>query len=67
MKRLMIIGFCARVFAGAGCKSRETTSAIIHNDTGRHDLAIQTSEEALAKDPNDAEAHFQIGIAYRCE
>jgi superkiller protein 3 len=48
----------------AGCKSVETTSAILHNDAGRHDLAIETSLEALAKNPNDAEAYFQLGIAY---
>jgi len=60
----MIIGFCALIFVGAGCKSKETTSAIIHNQTGNYDKAIQTSEEALAKDPNDAEAHFQLAIAY---
>jgi tetratricopeptide (TPR) repeat protein len=48
----------------SGCKSKETTSAIIHNQTGRYDLAIQTASEALAKNPNDAEAHFQLGIAY---
>jgi len=48
----------------AGCKSVETTSAILHNESGRYDLAIEKANEALAKDPNDAEAHFQLGIAY---
>lgn len=64
MKRLMMIGCCMLVLVGAGCKSTETTSAILHNQHGRYDLAISTSEEALAKNPNDAEAYFQIGIAY---
>ena len=47
-----------------GCKSKETTSAMLHNQTGRHDLAIETAQEAIAKDPNDAEAYFQLGLAY---
>jgi tetratricopeptide (TPR) repeat protein len=48
----------------AGCKSVETTSAILHNQSGRYDLAIKTANEALAQNPNDAEAEFQLGIAY---
>lgn len=47
-----------------GCKSKETTSAMLHNDAGRPDLAIETARQGLAKDPNDAEAYFQLGIAY---
>jgi tetratricopeptide (TPR) repeat protein len=49
---------------GAGCKSVETTSAILHNQSGRYDLAIKTANEALATNPNDAEAEFQLGLAY---
>ncbi|UCG50661.1 MAG: tetratricopeptide repeat protein [Candidatus Latescibacterota bacterium] len=48
----------------AGCKSVETTSAILHNQSGRYDLAIKTANEALVKNPKDAEAHFQLGISY---
>jgi tetratricopeptide (TPR) repeat protein len=48
----------------AGCKSVPTTSAILHNQSGRHDLAIIKANEALALNPNDAEAEFQLGIAY---
>jgi protein O-GlcNAc transferase len=48
----------------AGCKSVETTSAILHNEAGRYDLAIEKANEALAKNPKDAEAHFQLGVAY---
>jgi tetratricopeptide (TPR) repeat protein len=47
-----------------GCKSVETTSAILHNQAGRHDLAIEKAQEALAKNPSDAESYFQLGIAY---
>ena len=65
--RLWKLGFfvyaVALVFF-AGCKSKETTSSIIHNSVGRYDLAIKTATEALAKNPTDAEAHFQLGIAY---
>ena len=48
----------------AGCKSKETTSSIIHFQTGRYDLAIKTASEAIAKDPNDAEAHFYLALSY---
>ena len=48
----------------AGCKSVQTTSAILHNQSGRYDLAIKTANEALATNPNDAEAEFQLGVAY---
>jgi superkiller protein 3 len=48
----------------AGCKSVQTTSSILHNESGRYDLAIKTANEALAQNPNDAEAEFQLGVAY---
>jgi tetratricopeptide (TPR) repeat protein len=48
----------------AGCKSVETRSAILHNQAGRYDLAIERANEALALNPDDAESHFQLGIAY---
>jgi tetratricopeptide (TPR) repeat protein len=50
--------------AMAGCKSVETTSAMLHNQTGNYAMAIQRANEALAKNPNDAEAEFQLGVAY---
>jgi len=64
--KLRIFGVVASlaVILLAGCKSKETTSAILHNETGRYDMAIKTAQEALAKDPNDAEAHFQLGVSY---
>lgn len=52
------------VVLSGGCKSKETTSAILHNDAGRYDLAIENARKALEKDPNDAEAYFQLGVAY---
>jgi Flp pilus assembly protein TadD len=52
------------VVASMGCKSVATTSAILRNQEGNYDLAIQLCKEALQANPNDAEAHFQLGFAY---
>ncbi len=54
----------AAVVASMGCKSVSTTSAILRNQEGNYDLAISLCKEALAANPNDAEAHFQLGFAY---
>ncbi len=54
----------AAVAATVGCKSVATTSAMLHNQTGRYDLAIQKANEALAENPKDPEAEFQLGVAY---
>lgn len=67
--KLRMFGIVACFVAGCallvvGCKSKETTSAMIHNDTGRHDLAIEQANIALQKNPDDAEAYFQLGVAY---
>jgi superkiller protein 3 len=62
--RMMAALACVLVALIGGCKSVETTSAMLHNDAGRHDLAIETAQQALAKNPNDAEAYFQLGVAY---
>jgi len=48
----------------AGCKSTMTTSAILHNQSGQYDKAIDTANKALAENPYDAEAEFQLGVAY---
>lgn len=47
-----------------GCKSVETTSAMLHNQSGSYDKAIEMAKLALEKSPEDAEAYFQLGIAY---
>jgi tetratricopeptide (TPR) repeat protein len=52
------------VFALSSCKSVETTSAMLHNEHGNYDKAIEMAKLALKKNPNDAEAHFQLGISY---
>lgn len=64
MKQRILWVLCIVGLALAGCKSVETTSAILHNEAGRYDLAIEKANEALAKNPEDAEAHFQLGVAY---
>jgi tetratricopeptide (TPR) repeat protein len=52
------------VFALSSCKTVETTSAMLHNEHGNYDKAIEMAKLALVKNPNDAEAHFQLGISY---
>ncbi|MDH4038298.1 MAG: tetratricopeptide repeat protein [Candidatus Krumholzibacteria bacterium] len=47
-----------------GCQSVATTSAKLRNQEGNYDLAIQLAKEGLAANPNDAEAHFQLGYSY---
>ena len=49
---------------GAAAKSVETTSGIIYNRNGQFEKARVILLKALAKDPKDAEAHFQIGFSY---
>jgi superkiller protein 3 len=48
----------------AGCQSVATTSAKLRNQEGNYDMAIDLCREALASNPNDAEAYFQLGVAY---
>jgi tetratricopeptide (TPR) repeat protein len=62
--RMVIVLASLLLWGMAACKSKETTSAVIHNDTGRYDLAIQQCMIALEKNPNDAEAYFQLGVAH---
>lgn len=52
------------VAAALGCQSVATTSAKLRNQEGNYDLAIQLAKEGLAANPNDAEAHFQLGYSY---
>jgi len=63
VRSFLLLGLVAMA-AAAGCKSKSTTSAILRNQEGNYDLAIQRAKESLAEDPNDAEAHFQMGVSY---
>jgi len=47
-----------------GCRSTETTSAILHNNDGSYDLAIKFAKLGLEKNPQDAEAYYQLGYSY---
>ena len=58
---LLLVAAVATVFA---CKSVETTSAMLHNQTGNYEDAIEQAKIGLEKNPNDAEAYFQLGISY---
>jgi tetratricopeptide (TPR) repeat protein len=65
MKARTGIAFAAALLCGIGaCKSKETTSAAIHNDTGQFGKAIEQAKLALAKNPNDAEAYFHLAVAH---
>lgn len=59
---LGVLGIVAA--ASLGCKSVDTTSMILRNQEGNYDLALSLGRKALAANPNDAEAHFQMGFAY---
>lgn len=47
-----------------GCQSVATTSAKLRNQEGNYEMAVKLAKEALAKNPDDAEAHFQLGVSY---
>jgi superkiller protein 3 len=51
-------------FVLAGCQSVATTSAKLRNQEGNYEMALDLCEQALAQNPNDAEAYFQRGVAY---
>ncbi len=52
------------LMATYSCKSKETMSAILHNDQGTYDKAIEQAKLAIEKNPNDADAHFELGRSY---
>ena len=63
MRSFLVFGAIA-VAAIAGCKSVDTTSMVLRNQEGNYDMALALGRKALAANPNDAEAHFQMGYAY---
>ena len=58
---LLLFAAMLTVFA---CKSVETTSAMLHNEHGNYPEAINQAKAALAKNPEDAEAHYQLAYSY---
>ena len=51
-------------FVITGCQSVATTSAKLRNQEGNYELAIDLAKQALADNPDDAEAYFQLGVSY---
>lgn len=47
-----------------GCQSVATTSAKLRNQEGNYEQAVKLAQEALRKNPKDAEAHFQLAVSY---
>ncbi|MBN1884107.1 MAG: tetratricopeptide repeat protein [Candidatus Krumholzibacteriota bacterium] len=65
MKRtLVILALLVLALTLNSCKSVETTSAMLHNQHKNYEKAIEMALLALEKNPQDAEAHFQLGISY---
>lgn len=52
------------IFVVGGCKSVAVTSAILRNQEGNYELAIEQAKIALQQNPNEAEAYFQLGVSY---
>jgi tetratricopeptide (TPR) repeat protein len=64
MRYVVLAALVLSVVSIYACKSVETTSAVLHNEHGNYAKAIEMANAALAKNPNDAEAHFQLGVSY---
>ncbi len=56
---IVLVFVAAGVFAGT-----DTTSGTIYNQQGEWAKAVVALKRALASDPKDAKAQFQIGISY---
>lgn len=54
----------AAVVLVAGCQSVNTTAGKLRNQEGNYEIAIELLTKAIAENPNDAEAYFQLGISY---
>jgi len=54
----------AAVALSVGCQSVATTSAKLRNQEGNYEMAIDLCKQALAENPADPEAFFQLGVAY---
>jgi tetratricopeptide (TPR) repeat protein len=63
MKTLLILGVTL-LYAAAAVAGTETTSGTIYNQNGQYPEAVVILKKAIAKDPKDSKAHFQIAFAY---
>ena len=52
------------VVVAVGCQSVATTSAKLRNQEGNYEMAIDLAKQAIAENPADAEAYFQLGVSY---
>ena len=59
----MLAILLALIFAFSSCKSVETSSAKEQNDRSDFGKAAEMAKRGLEKNPNDAEAHYQLGIS----
>ena len=59
-----IVWLLLMVFVVGGCQSVATTSAMLRNQEGNFELAIGLAKQGIQENPRDAEAYFQLGIAY---
>jgi tetratricopeptide (TPR) repeat protein len=59
-----IVWLLLAAFVVGGCQSVPTTSAILRNNEGNYELAIDLAKQGIQQNPRDAEAYFQLGIAY---
>ena len=59
----MFLFLCWLQLLGAVSQKRQPARCCI-TTPGDRNLAIETAKQGLAKDPNDAEAYFQLGVAY---
>ena len=65
VKYLIPIGFLFLVpILISSCQSVNTTAAKLRNQEGNYELAIDLAKKAIAEQPNDAEAYFQLGVSY---
>jgi tetratricopeptide (TPR) repeat protein len=48
----------------SSCQSVNTTAAKLRNQEGNYEIAIDLAKKAIAENPKDAEAYFQLGISY---
>jgi tetratricopeptide (TPR) repeat protein len=64
ISRLVVVVLAVLLMGLYACKSVETTSAMLHNEHGQYEKAIEMASLAIEKDSLDAEAHFQLGYSY---
>jgi tetratricopeptide (TPR) repeat protein len=59
----MLVILLALIFALSSCKSVETSRAKEQNEGSNFEKAAEMSKRGIEKNPNDAEAHYQLGIS----